>query len=89
MGKNISVSVLSSFRTSFIKLSKEYTGDDLFFKIIESAVDTVRKSVNFTQIPLEELELCVSILAVDAFIRCKIFRDPNGVNDAVAQRHSS
>ncbi|HDO1321411.1 ABC-three component system protein [Aeromonas veronii] len=89
MGKNISISILSSFRTSFIKLSKEYTGDDLFFKIIESAVDTVRKSANFTQIPLEELELCVSILAVDAFIRCKIFRDPNGVNDAVAQRHSS
>lgn len=89
MGQNTSFSVLSAFRTIFIKLSTQYTGDELFFKIIESSVETVRKSTNFTQIPLEELELCVSILAVDAFIRCKIFRDPNGVNDAVTKGHSS
>ncbi len=89
MGRNTSLSVLSAFRTIFIKLSSQYTGDELFFKIIEDSVETVRKSANFTQIPLEELELCVSILAVDAFIRCKIFRDPNGVNDAVTKGHSS
>lgn len=89
VGKNTSFSVLSAFRTIFIKLSTQYSGDELFFKIIESSVETVRKSTNFTQIPLEELELCVSILAVDAFIRCKIFRDPNGVNDVVTKGHSS
>ncbi|EEW7308290.1 hypothetical protein D6Y75_23150, partial [Escherichia coli] len=89
MGKNSSLSVLSSFRTIFVKLSTQYTGDELFFKIIDSSVEMVRKSANFTQIPLEELELCVSILAVDAFIRCKIFRDPNGVNDVVTKGHSS
>lgn len=89
MGKNSSLSVLSSFRTIFVKLSTQYTGDELFFKIIDSSVEMVRKSANFTQIPLEELELCVSILAVDAFIRCKIFREPNGVNDVVTKGHSS
>lgn len=89
IGKNVSTSVLASFRTSFIKFSKQHTGDELFFKIIDDAIGIIKNSANFTQIPLEELELCVSILAVDAFIRCKIFRDPNGVNDAITQRHSS
>lgn len=76
LGNNVSISVLSSFRTRYIKLRNHYDSDDLFFKIIEDAIETVSKSANFNQIPLEVLELCVSILAVDAFIRCKIFKIP-------------
>ncbi|AHK19987.1 ABC-three component system protein [Yersinia similis] len=89
MGKNVSVSVLASFRSCFSKLSMNYSGDELFFKVIESSIEIVKKSANFSHIPLEELELCVSILAVDAFIRCRIFKDPNGVNDVTTERHSS
>lgn len=76
LGNNVSLSVLSSFRTSYIKLRNSYDSDDLFFKIIEDAMKTVSESANFNQLPLEVLELCVSILAVDAFIRCKIFKIP-------------
>ncbi|WP_425540785.1 hypothetical protein [Thomasclavelia cocleata] len=28
----------------------------------------------------EELETCIEIIIVDAFIRCKIFEKPGGVN---------
>jgi hypothetical protein len=33
-------------------------------------------------IPQEEMEMCVGILVVDAFIRCKIFKNPNNYNYA-------
>ena len=33
-------------------------------------------STNYDGIPFEELELCVNILVVDAFIKCKIFESP-------------
>ena len=35
-------------------------------------------SNNYAEIPYEELEICVEIIVVDAFIRCKIFENPEG-----------
>lgn len=84
LGKNKSQSVLAHFRKTYIQLSRKYSGDDLFFNIVEKAMNEVSNSANFSKIPLEELELCVTILAVDAFIRCKIFKDPNRAEYAVA-----
>ena len=52
--------------------------DELFFLIISSIIDVIKNSKNYIEIPYEELELCVSIIVVDAFIRCKIFKNPEG-----------
>lgn len=83
-GKNKSNSVLSSLRTMYAKLSVTYSGDELFFKVVESAIEKIQSSANYVEIPLDELEQYVNVLAVDAFIRCKIFRNPYEVAHAAA-----
>ncbi|WP_084268067.1 ABC-three component system protein [Azohydromonas lata] len=76
IGKNKSTSVLNSLRKSYLKLSQKYSGDQLFFQVVDQAVQTVKNSANYIAMPLEELEMCVNILVVDAFIRCRIFKNP-------------
>ncbi|CAG0941396.1 hypothetical protein BROC_01427 [Candidatus Brocadiaceae bacterium] len=81
-GANKSLSILKRIRTEYIKLGSADSPDQCFFSIIEKVVQKIRESANYTPIPEEELELCVQILVVDAFIRCKIFKNPLGNNDA-------
>lgn len=83
-GQNKSNSVLNWLRQSYIKLSSQYAGDDLFFQVVEQAIQTVQNSANYIDIPLEELAMWINALAVDAFIRCKIFKKPEGALNAVA-----
>lgn len=75
-GKNKSKSVLDSLRQTYLKLSLEFKGDELFFKIVENIVEKIQNSENYVAMPLDELELNVNILVVDAFIRCRIFKKP-------------
>lgn len=81
---NKSKSVLDAFRTTYHKLSSKYSGDELFFQIVEDTISKVRSSANYAHIAIEELQLCVNILAVDAFIRCRIFKEPPGASNATA-----
>lgn len=80
---NKSRSVLDAFRLIFNQLSVKYSGDDLFRQIVEHVIAKIRDSSNYSAIPIEELQLCVNILAVDAFIRCKIFKNPVEAHHAV------
>lgn len=75
-GRNKSTSVLHAFNKFYLQLSRKYKGDDLYFEIIQYVIDAVRSSSNLQPTTLEELELCVNILAVDAFLRCRIFKNP-------------
>jgi len=50
----------------------------LFFLVIDEVQNYVLESANFTRIPIDELEICINIIVVDAFIRCKIFENPKG-----------
>jgi hypothetical protein len=75
-GLNRSKSVLDSLFTSYVRLSVKYSADELFFQIVDATVTKVKASANFVSVPLDQLELCVNILAVDAFIRCRIFKNP-------------
>lgn len=83
-GVNKSKSVLDAFQNTYLKLSMKYTGDELFFQIVEQVTKKIKESSNFAQVPIEELSLSVNVLAVDAFIRCKIFKRPPGVGAAHA-----
>lgn len=78
LGINKSYSVLSSIRNDYLKNKTTISDDDLFFKVIELIIEKIKGSPNYTPIPFEELELCVNILVVDSFIRCKIFENPEG-----------
>jgi hypothetical protein len=81
-GANKSLSILNGIRSEYIALCSVGSPDQHFFSIIEKVVQKIRASANYTPMPEEELELCVHILVVDAFIRCKIFKNPLGNNDA-------
>jgi hypothetical protein len=83
-GQNKSSSVLIWLRQSYIKLSSQYSGDVLFFEIVEQAIKTVRASANHNDMPLDELAMWVNALAVDAFIRCKILKVPLGLSNATS-----
>ena len=83
-GSNQSTTVLYAIRRDYQSHQVQISDDDLFFKVVECAMDRVQESANYTPIPVEELELCVNILVVDAFSRCKIFKKPLGTPDAAA-----
>jgi hypothetical protein len=81
-GINKSLSVLNGIRTEYLNLGPVDSPDQFFFSIIEKVTQKIRASANYTHKPAEELTLCVQILVVDAFIRCKIFKNPLGNKDA-------
>jgi hypothetical protein len=75
-GVNKSLSILNGIRRIYLGLSDQCSPDERFFSIISQVAQKIRASANYKSIPEEELELCVEILVVDAFIRCKIFKNP-------------
>ena len=80
LGSNKSNSVLATFKREYLKLKKGENADRVFFSVIDAIKNKILESANYVQIPIDELELCVDILTVDAFIRCKIFQNPEGYN---------
>jgi hypothetical protein len=83
MGVNKSNSVLATIKREYLKLKNLGTPDSIFLSVIETIKDKIIGSTNFVEIPIDELELCIDILVVDAFIRCKIFENPNDYNYAI------
>jgi hypothetical protein len=75
-GANKSFSILGGIRKEYLAVCSDNSPDQCFFLIIKNVTQIIRASANYTPIPGEELELCVGILVVDAFIRCKIFKNP-------------
>lgn len=85
-GVNKSLSVLSVIRKQYNILIANLTEPyDIFFSIIDNIIELIKKSKNYIEIPYEELEMCVSILVVDAFIRCKIFKNPEDYDYVVTR----
>jgi hypothetical protein len=83
LGANKSRSVLDKIRREYLdRRHKSANPDDLFSDIVESVTEQARNSTNFMPMPAEELDLCVGILVVDTFVRCKIFENPIGDTDA-------
>lgn len=83
-GSNKSQSVLDAIKGFYRTHKSRLSNDALFDKVIECVAERVQESTNFVPIPIEELELCANILVVDAFIRCKIFKNPEGYAHAAA-----
>ena len=82
-GANKSFSVLAVIRKQYVKLlAKSLEPYEMYFSIIDALIELVKNSKNYVEISYEELETCISILVVDAFIRCKIFKNPEGYHYA-------
>lgn len=87
-GSNKSISVLQKVHSCYIESCvkfKEKDADSIFLQVIEEIKDKVLESANFVEIPIDELELCVKIIVVDAFIRCKIFENPENYDYAITR----
>ena len=86
-GQNKSLSVLNHIKQQYVDLcrEKDLSEADLFFQIINKLIKTIKNSKNYLEIPYEELEMCVSIITVDAFIKCKIFKNPEGYDYAATR----
>ncbi|MCD6381388.1 MAG: SMEK domain-containing protein [Candidatus Aenigmarchaeota archaeon] len=82
MGVNKSLSVLNGIRTIYLTLDSPSTPDQVFFSVIDKVIQKIKESANYDPIKEEELNLCVQILVVDAFIRCEIFENPSKESDA-------
>lgn len=83
-GSNRSFSIFQVIRKQYFMLEKQSnTPEELFYGIINNIINIIEKSQNYIPIPFEELEMCVSILVVDTFIRCKIFRKPEGYSHVI------
>ncbi len=82
LGKNKSNSVLAVFKREYLRFKNNENPDDVFFSVLDAIKNKILASSNYVHIPIDELELCVDILTVDAFIRCKIFKNPVGYNYA-------
>lgn len=81
LGVNRSLSVFRVIKSQYIKLLADgLKSHKLFFAIIDEVINIIKKSKNYIEIPYEELEMCVYIIVVDTFIRCKIFKNPEGYN---------
>lgn len=81
-GSNKSSTVLGTIRQEYAKSKSNLTDDQLFFEVVLKVQEKVLNSSNYSPIPFDELELCVNILVVDAFIRCRIFENPANYNYA-------
>ena len=78
-GSNKSFSVFQIIRKQYTMLQKDdINSQSVFLGVVNNIIEIIQKSNNYIQIPYEELEMCVDILVVDAFIRCKIFKNPEG-----------
>lgn len=87
-GSNKSISVLQKVHSCYIESCvkfKEKDADSILLEVIEEIKNKVLESANFVEIPIDELELCVKIIVVDAFIRCKIFENPKNYNYAITR----
>ena len=90
LGNNKSNSVFKKIKRLYIELSSEnYDPRSLFFAVITATTENIIQSKNYVEIPIEELEMCTHILVVDAFIRCKIFRNPEGYSHVITRQHTS
>lgn len=80
-GANKKLSILNSLRAEYHTSKSEGSPDECFDTIIERVLEKTQTSKNYQAIPKEELDLCVGILVVDAFVRCKIFENPLQANN--------
>ncbi|MDE6355092.1 MAG: SMEK domain-containing protein [Prevotella sp.] len=73
-GKTKSMAVLQKLHKIYVSLKSQASGDALFIAIKNEIINQIdNKNNNLSQ---EQLEMCVEMLMVHAFMECKIFEKP-------------
>lgn len=78
--------ILSSIRSIYLKNKSKTNGIDLLELIILQLQNDVIDSKNYDsgRISKENLKFCIQIIVTDAFVKCKIFENPEGYKYANA-----
>lgn len=77
-GLNKSLFVLQKIRSFYLEHCYNLKGDDLFDSVRNDVKAEIRKHASSSELTGESIDICSDIIVVDAFIRCKIFENPEG-----------
>ena len=83
-GLNKSLFVLQKIRSFYLEHCCALKGDDLFDAVRNDVKTEIRKHASSGELTEESIDICSDIIVVDAFIRCKIFENPEGYSYVTA-----
>ena len=83
-GFNKSLFVLQKIRSFYLEHCCALKGDDLFNAVRNDVKTEIRKHPQSGELTEESIDICSDIIVVDAFIRCKIFENPEGYSYVIA-----
>ena len=73
-----SFTILQNLSDMYSRYLGQYESNALFDKIVDGARDLALNSKSAEDIPVDRVNVCINVIVVDAFIRCRIFEDPEG-----------
>ena len=77
-GTDYSFIILQNLSDIYSRYFGQYESNALFDKIVDEARELAMNSKSAEDIPVDRLNVCINVIVVDAFIRCRIFEDPEG-----------
>lgn len=77
-GTDYSFIILQNLSDMYSRYLNQFESNALFEKIIDEAREVALNSRSAEDIPVDRLNVCINVIVVDAFIRCKFFEDPEG-----------
>ena len=83
-GLNKSLFVLQKIRSFYLEHCYKLKGDDLFDAVRNDVKAEIRKHSISGELTKESIDICSDIIVVDAFIRCRIFENPEGYSYVTA-----
>ncbi|WP_036497931.1 ABC-three component system protein, partial [Mycoplasma yeatsii] len=86
-GNNKSRSVLQKIWKIYkdLKIQNEFSADEIFDECSKEIKKVVMKSTNLKDVEEDSLEMYIDIILVDAFVRCKIFENPEKAKDVITR----
>lgn len=73
-----SFTILQTLSDMYSDYLGQFESNALFDKIVDNARELALKSKSAKDIPVDRVNVCINVIVVDAFIRCRIFEDPEG-----------
>lgn len=70
--------ILQTFSDMYSGYLGQFESNALFDKIVDNTRELALKSKSAKDIPVDRVNVCINVIVVDAFIRCRIFEDPEG-----------
>lgn len=70
--------ILQTLSDMYSRYLEQYESNALFDKIVDEARELALNSKSAEDISVDRVNVCINVIVVDAFIRCRIFEDPGG-----------